>query len=166
MKNGINGASKIRRVRNGLTLILFVLGLLLVIIALGADYFGLNLTPGFGMVQMFQLLVGLTCLTLAAFLYLQSLRPANAPSSLQADIGTRLAATGLVFAYVIGLADLIGIGTHVNPRFERPFAGPFQLGGLIVAVVMIVVGLVLYHTSRGSGRKKSSMEFLVNGEGE
>jgi hypothetical protein len=76
-----------------------------------------------------------------------------------------LAATGLVFAYIIGLADLIGIGTHVNPRFERPYVGPFQVGGLILAIVMILAGMVFYHTSRGSGRDKSSMEFLVNGSG-
>ncbi len=162
----MNGDHKIHKVQMGLTLLLLILGALLIVLAIGAETLGLDLTPGFGMAQMFQLLVGLTCLTLAAFLYARSLRPADAPRSLQADIGVRLAATGLVFAYVVGLADLIGIGTHVNPRFERPFVGPFQLGGLLLAVGMIVVGLVLYHTSRGAGREKSSMEFLVNGNGE
>jgi hypothetical protein len=150
----------------GLTLLLLVFGSLLIWLALGAERLGLNLTPGFGVVQMFQLLVGLSSLTLAAFLYARSLRPGDTPPSLQADIGVRLAATGLVFAYVVGLADLIGIGTHVNPRFERPFVGPFQFGGLLIAVGMIVVGLVLYSTSRGAGRDKSSMEFLVNGNEE
>lgn len=161
-----NGDNKLHKVQMVLTLLLLILGALLIVLSLGADALGIDLTPGFGIAQMFQLLVGLTCLTLAVFLYARSLRPTGAPRSLQADIGVRLAATGLVFAYVVGLADLIGIGTHVNPRFERPFVGPFQSGGLLLAVGMIVVGVVLYHTSRGAGREKSSMEFLVNGNGE
>jgi len=162
----MNGDNKIHKAQMILTLLLVVLGALLILLALDAGRLGLDLTPGFGMVQMFQLLLGLSCLTLAAFLYARSLRPNDAPPSLQADIGVRLAATGLVFAYVVGLADLIGIGTHVNPRFERPFVGPFQFGGLLLAVGMIIAGLVLYHTSRGAGREKSSMEFLVNGNEE
>lgn len=161
-----NGDSKLGSVRAILTLLLLVLGLASILLALGVDRLGLDLTPGFGVVQMFQLLVGLTCLTLAAFLYARRLRPEDTPRSLQADIGMRLAATGLVFAYVAGLADMIGIGTHVTPRFERPFVGPFQFGGLILASGMILVGVALYATSRGGRRQRSSMEFLVNGEGE
>jgi hypothetical protein len=94
-------------------------------------------------------------------LYINTLRQ-EAARSLQADIGIRLAATGLVFAYVSGLSDLIRIGTHVEPQFERPFVGPLQLGGLALAVLVIFIGLSLYYTSRGT-RSKSSMEFIVNG---
>ena len=154
-----------KRVRNAATWALFIIGLLLSILSLGAELLGLDLTPGFGMVQMFQLLVGLVCLTLAGFLYLRSLRPRGAPRSLQADIGVRLAATGLVFAIVSGLADLIGIGTHVEPNFVRPFVGPLQLGGLALGILAILGGMALYHTSRGA-RPSSSMEFLVNGKKE
>ena len=112
-------------------------------------------------VQMFQLLIGVTLLTVAIFMTLKEIRPDNAPHSLQADIGVRLAATGLIFAYVAGLSDLIGIGTHVAPVFERPFVGPLQLGGLGLGVLSITIGILLYHTSRGS-RDASSMEFLVS----
>jgi hypothetical protein len=69
----------------------------------------------------------------------------------------------LVFAYVSGLSDLIGIGTHLQPNFERPFVGPLQLGGIGLGVLSIIAGLLLYYTSRGS-RDSSSMEFLVNNE--
>jgi len=150
------------RIRKIVILSLVILGLLLIGLAFVADYIELDLTPGFGMIQMVTFLAGLTMLTLAAFLYLYSIRPKDAPNSLQADIGVRLGATGLVFVYVTGLSDLIGIGTHVNPVFERPFVGPLQIWGLIMGVIMIVAGLVLYYTSRSSGRS-SSLEFLING---
>jgi len=161
MHSGKSG--KIIRLRRNVTLGLFGIGIIFITLSLGAEFLGLDLTPGFGMVQMFQLLVGITALTLALFLYINALRQETA-RSLQADIGVRLAATGLVFAYVTGLADLLHIGTHVTPQFERPFVGPLQLGGLALAVLVIVVGLTLYYTSRGT-RQKSSMEFIVNGNG-
>lgn len=150
-----------RQFLNIVVLLLFLVGNVLVILSLAAEILGLDLTPGFGIVQMLQLLIGLTLLTLAGFLHMYSLRSPDTPRSLQADIGIRLAATGLVFAFVSGLADLMGIGTHVEPAFERPFVGPLQLGGLIVGIISITLGMILYHTSRGS-RRTSSLEFLLN----
>ena len=149
------------RIRSRTMVILFFLGAMFSGMSLGAELLGLDLTPGFGIVQMFQLLLGLTALTVASFMYLKQRRPDNAPRSLQADIGARLTATGLIFAYVAGLSDIIGIGTHVGPGFERPFVGPLQLGGLVLGILSIIIGLLLYHTSRGT-RDSSSMEFLVN----
>ena len=143
-----------------LSIVLFAIGILLSVVALSAELLGLDITPGFGMVQMFQLLVGLTCLTLAGYLRIHSLRRIDAPRSLQADIGIRLGATGLVFAFTAGWADLIGIGTHISPAFTRPHVGPLQLGGLIIGVLMITAGLLLYYTSRGT-RESSALEVLL-----
>ena len=106
------------------------------------------------------LLLGLTLLTIAGYVQIYLLRKADEPRSLQADIGVRLGATGLVLAYVVGWSDLLGVGTHVTPSFERPFVGPLQLVGLGVSVLLIVVGLLLYFTSRGS-QQASSLEFLI-----
>ncbi|MBK6325419.1 MAG: hypothetical protein IPF56_05670 [Chloroflexi bacterium] len=130
-EQGSNGNGKAVRLQRRSALAFAVLGILLCTISLGAELLGLEFTPGFGAVQMMQLLFGITCLTVAGFLYLRTLHAANAPRSLQADIGVRLAATGLVFIYVAGFADLIGIGTHVDPKFARPFVGPLQLGGFL-----------------------------------
>jgi hypothetical protein len=151
---------RIHQARTIVTIFLFLIGTLLSVLSLGAEIFALNFTEGFGIIQMVQLLLGLTCLTLAGFLHLQSLRAPNSPRSLQADIGIRLAATGLVFAFISGLSDLIGIGTHVTPEFERPFVGPLQLGGIILGVLSITAGLLLYYTSRGR-RESSSLESLL-----
>ena len=157
--------SSASHIRRNVTIILAVLGVILIVLAIAADTLRLDPTPGFGMVQMVALLTGLTCLTLAPFLYLHSLRPKDAPRSLQADIGTRLGATGLVFIYVTGMSDLIGIGTHVNPSFERPFVGPLQLGGMGLGLLMIIAGLILYYTSRGQ-RESSSLGFLIDAGGD
>lgn len=155
---------KTARIRNSVVIILLILGILLSVLSMAADYFGLDKTPGFGMIQMFELLVGITCLTIAGFTYLRSLG-ARMTRSLQADIGGRLAATGLVFSYVTGLADLMGIGTHPHPDYERPFVGWLQLGGLTLGILSILVGLLLYYTSRRI-RPSSSMEFIANGNGK
>ena len=151
---------RVVQLRAASIVVLLVIGLAFSGLALAAELLGLDITPGFGMVQMFQLLIGITCLTLAAYLHLNSLRPKDTARSLQADIGVRLAATGLVFAYVCGLSDLMGIGTHIEPGFERPFVGPLQLGGLLLGGITIAIGLLLYHTSRGI-RENSSMEFII-----
>lgn len=155
-----------RQIQNVVWLSLLLVGFILGGIAITADLLGLDFTPGFGMIQMFQLLLALTSITLAIFIYLRQRRPEGAPRSLQADIGVRLAATGLVFAYISGLADLIGIGTHVAANeFARPFVGPLQWGGIALGVVSIVVGVFLYHTSRGR-RTASSLDFLPHPEEE
>ncbi|MEJ2746776.1 MAG: hypothetical protein P8183_02495 [Anaerolineae bacterium] len=73
------------QIRNIAILVLFLLGIILSTMSLGAELIGLDLTPGFGIVQMLQLLLGISFLTLAAFMYLKQSRPANAPRSLQAD---------------------------------------------------------------------------------
>lgn len=144
---------------------LIVLGIVLVIGALVADPIGLDLTPGFGVLQTLALLMGITLLTIAIYLYLLEVRPLGSPRSLQADIGIRLSLTGLVLSYVTGFADLIRIGTHVQPEFERPFIGPLQFGGLALGLLVLVAGMILYYTSRGA-RATSSLEFILNGKKE
>jgi hypothetical protein len=140
--------------------LLFSLGSALMIVSITAEWLGLDLTPGFGMVQMFQLLLGLTLLTASGYLHIYSLRVHDAPRSLQADIGLRLGASGIVLAYASGFSDLVGIGTHSEPAFARPFVGWLQLTGLAIAVLLISIGLLLYFTSRGT-RPASSLAFLL-----
>jgi len=154
---------KVRQLRISLVFVLYLAGVALGVMSLGAELIGLDLTPGFGMVQMLQLLLGISSLTLATFVLLRNARGPHVPRSLQADVGVRLAATGLVFVYVAGLSDLIGIGTHVEPSFARPFVGPLQLGGIGLGLISILAGMLLYHTSRGQ-RETSSMDFLADNQ--
>lgn len=149
----------VAQVRRSAIIFLSVVGLLLVLGALLAQPLGLGRTPEFGALQMAALLGGATLLTIAVYLYLYSLRPADAPRSLQADVGVRLSATGLVLAFTAGFADLFSIGTHVQPEYVRPFVGPLQMAGLVLGLIAVLAGMILYHTSRGQ-RSTSSLEFV------
>lgn len=139
--------------------ILFILGFVFVAVSLLARPFGLDVTDGYGIIQLTGLLIGITILTLATWLYLRGERPESAPNSLQADIGVRLAGTGLIFTYVAGYADLLRIGTHDESiGFDQPFVGPLQLVGLVVGIIIISAGLFMYRTSRGN-REQSLFNF-------
>jgi hypothetical protein len=157
--------NKVIRVRRAVTLVLFGLGIALVAVAAVVEILDLGLTPGFGVLQTLVFLLGITALTVAVYLHLGTLRPPDTPPSLQADIGVRLSLTGLVLCYVCGFADLIRIGTHVQPEFDRPFIGSLQLGGLLLGLLVLVSGMILYYTSRGK-RPASSLEFILNGKKE
>ncbi len=156
-------SNRVLRVRRAVMLALSVLGVVLIAVAAAAERLDLGLTPGFGVLQTFFFMLGITSLTVAVYLYLATLRPPDAPRSLQADIGLRLSLTGLVLCYVSGFADLIRIGTHVQPEFERPFIGPLQLGGLALVLLTLLLGMLLHYTSRGQ-RPASSLEFILNGK--
>ena len=158
-------SNRVLRVRRAVILVLSVLGLILVVLSIAAELAGFGPTPGFGVLQTLGFLLGITALTVAVYLYLGKSRPSDAPRSLQADIGLRLSLTGLVLCYVSGFADIIRIGTNVQPEFERPFIGPLQLGGLAIGLVVLVAGILLFATSRGK-RPASSLEFILNGKKE
>ncbi|MFO7664131.1 MAG: hypothetical protein R6X18_16265 [Chloroflexota bacterium] len=155
-------SNKVLRIRRIVIATLYILGLVLIGSAFAAEFTSLGPTPGFGVLQTFFFLAGVTALMMGGYLHLAERRTPDAPRSLQADIGIRLSATGLVLAYVGGFADSISIGTHIQPAFERPFLGPLQWGGIILGLIMILGGMVLYATARGQ-RSISSMDFLLNG---
>lgn len=158
-------SNRVARVRRIVILVLTLVGMLFTFGALISELFKIGPTPGFGVIETLFLLLGITSLTIAGYLFMAGRRPPDTPRSLQADIGIRLSLTGLVLAYVSGYADLIRIGTHVGPDFNRPYIGPLQLGGLALGIVVILIGMILYYTSRGK-RSSSSLEFLLNGNGE
>lgn len=158
-------SDRVLRVRRAVILAFSLLGIVLIAIAAAAERLDLGLTPGFGVLQTLFFLLGVTCLTIAVYLYLGLLRAPDTPRSLQADIGLRLSLTGLVLCYVAGFADVIRIGTHVQPAFERPFIGWLQLGGLALGLLILLVGILLNYTSRGQ-RPASSLEFILNGKSQ
>jgi hypothetical protein len=119
----------------GLGFVIFLLGIF-------PEYFSLDLTRGFGLLQITTFLSGLSLMTTGAYTYMYATRHRAMPRRLREDIGIRLMLTGIVIAWATGLADVVGIGTHFGQ--QRPFFGPVQAWGVSVGVMLIIIGIGLY----------------------
>jgi hypothetical protein len=129
------------------TVALIAAGFFLFVIGLFPGLFGLDWTPGIGLLQITTLLLGITVMTVSAYVYARLTLPKAEPArSLRAEIGVRLMATGLVVAYGSGYADLLGIGSggHGGPLVF----GPVKAAGVALGVLVIAAGLFLYTRPR------------------
>lgn len=136
----ISELSNSRLARFGVALL--AVGLAIFIAGLFPGLIGLDLTPGIGLVQISVFLVGLTLMTLGAYVYLYASRHRAQPPRLRHDIGVRLMATGLVMAFACGYADVLGIGSQYGA--ERPLLGPLQATGVGLSMLVILFGAFLY----------------------
>jgi hypothetical protein len=129
-----------RLARFGVATVVF--GFFVFIIGIFPDIIRLGITPGIGLLQISVFLVGITIMTLGAYIYAYATRHRALPRRLREDIGLRLMATGLVVAYTAGFADVLGIGSHFGA--ERPLLGPIQALGIMLGVLITVLGIILY----------------------
>lgn len=129
---------QIRWARRWMTLALA--GLLIFLVGLEPDFIGMDRSPVVGFVQIGVWLLGLGMLLLGGTLAVRTIRNSVA-TSLRADIGLRLVATGYVVAASASLADFISIGSHPMPFIHF---GPIQTVGLVVGIATSVLGVVLY----------------------
>lgn len=129
---------QIRWARRWMTLAL--VGLFVFLIGLEPDFIGLDRSPVVGFVQIGVWLLGLALLLLGGSLAVRVIRNGKS-TSLRADIGLRLIATGYVVAASASLADFISIGAHQMPFIHF---GPVQTIGLVVGIVTSLLGVVLY----------------------
>lgn len=117
-----------------------LLGLFIFLIGISPDLIGMDRSPVVGFVQVGVWLTGLAILLLGSYLTIRVVRNGR-PSTLLADIGTRLMATGYVVAAAASLADFIGIGSH---RLPGLIFGHLQGAGLVLGVLVSLLGLVLF----------------------
>jgi hypothetical protein len=132
--------SNSRLARFGVTTVVF--GFFIFVIGVFPDLIRLGLTPGVGLLQITSFLLGITVMTLGAYIYAYATRHRSQPRRLREDIGLRLMGTGLVIAYATGYADRLGIGSHYGA--DRPLLGPLQASGIALGVFVTLVGLILY----------------------
>ena len=117
-----------------------VVGAGLFLLGINPDIIGMNRSRAVGFVQIGAWLLGLAVVLVGGFGAVRAIRQGR-PTSLRADIGLRLIATGYVAAATASLADFIGIGSHFPPQI---YFGPLQRLGLVVGIGTSLLGVVLY----------------------
>jgi uncharacterized membrane protein YidH (DUF202 family) len=133
----------VMRVRAGLMITL--IGFIFAMIGIRPALFGLDRSPLIGFVQIAVFLVGLAIICIGGYLSLASLWQ-RSNTSIAADIGLRLVATGYVICVFSGMADIFGFGSQHLPAV--PYFGPLQALGVEIGEAIIAAGFLLivpYH---------------------
>lgn len=121
------------------------LGIILGLMGLFPGVTGVTPTPNIGIVQIIALIAGFMLLILGALIYVKFTFFINTPSNLTQQIGTRLALTGLVFALLAGLADVLGFGSHFRTVEQDVYLiGPLQAAGVIGSFLLASIGVLIY----------------------
>jgi uncharacterized membrane protein len=120
------------------------LGVVLTFMGLFPGVTGLEPASGIGIVQIFTILVGFTLLILGALIYVKFTFYPSQSATLAQQIGVRLALTGLLFAGMAGLSDVLGFGSHPRGPDSEPLFGFLQAFGLIGSFVLASIGVLVY----------------------
>ena len=121
-----------------------VLGVVLAFMGLFPGMTGLPPTPGIGAIQLVTMLVGFSLLITGAFIYVKYTFYTHNRSNLGQQISLRLSMTGLLFAGMSALADILGFGSNVRNATEDIFFGSWQAGGLIGGFLVASLGVLIY----------------------
>ncbi|MBI9044480.1 MAG: hypothetical protein JEZ06_08345 [Anaerolineaceae bacterium] len=127
-----------RRVRVGL--VVTIIGFAIFLLGARPSLFSLDRSPVVGFVQIAAFLIGLGFMCLGGYVSIMALWK-NQKTSIAADIGLRLVATGYVVSVFTGMADVFGFGSHPLPGV--PFFGGWQAIGVVVGEVIIAIGFLL-----------------------
>lgn len=126
------------RIRVGLGSTL--LGFLIFMIGARPGLFGLDRSPVIGFVQIATMLIGLAIICIGGHTCIVALWRKQ-KTSIAADIGLRLVATGYVIAIFSGMADVFGIGSHTLPLV--PYFGAWQVRGIEIGQTLMCLGFLL-----------------------
>ena len=101
-------------------------------------------TVGIGLVQVVMVLIGYTLLILGALTYLKFTFFLDVSTNLVQNIGTRLALTGILFAALAGMADILGFGTHIHDDTSDLYFGQLQMIGILASFGLSSFGVLVY----------------------
>lgn len=120
------------------------LGIMICFMGLFPGVTGAEETVGIGIVQVVMLLFGYALLIFGALIYVKFTFYLGVPSTLVQQIGIRLALTGILFAALAGLADILGFGSHVRDDVTDIFFGQWQMVGILASFALSSSGVLLY----------------------
>lgn len=128
-----------------------VLGTVLTLMGLFPGVTGLTPVKGIGIVQIVTILTGFTLLITGALIYVKFTFYFGHPANLAQQIGVRLALTGLLFAAMSGMADIVGFGSHGSAAGTQPLFGMLQAIGIIGSFILAALGVLIYAVSGDIG---------------
>ncbi len=120
------------------------LGAMLCLMGLFPGVTGATPTAGIGLVQVSMVLAGYSLLVIGALIYLKFSFFLEVKATLSQQIGTRLALTGLLFAALTGLADILGFGSHIRDDVSDLFFGQLQMIGILASFCLSSFGVLVY----------------------
>lgn len=120
------------------------LGAMLTFMGLFPGVTGIQPNPGIGIMQLFTILVGFMLLILGALIYVKFTFYAFKAGNLAQQIGIRLALTGLLFAAMVALSDVLGFGSHLIDSPSGTFFGVLQAMGMIGSFMVASLGVLIY----------------------
>jgi len=117
-------------------------------------------TAGIGLVQVVMIIIGYTLLILGAITYLKYTFFLDVPANLVQQIGTRLALTGILFATLAGMADILGFGTHIRDETSELFFGQLQMIGILASFALSSLGVLVYVLAGANVARHAPVEAL------
>lgn len=127
-----------QRIKTGL--IGTFIGFLVVVLGAKPDFFGMDRSPVIGFMQTSAFLVGLGIIGFSGYFCLMCFWP-KGYTTITADFGIRILATGWLIAVFSGMADVFGFGSH--PVTGLVFFGNIQAMGVEIGEMAMGLGLVM-----------------------
>ena len=137
---------------------LSTLGAVLALMGMFPGVSGLDATPGIGVLQIVMILTGFTLLISGALLYVQGAFYPGVKHNLAQQVAVRLSATGLLFAGIAGMGDLLGFGSHPPLLTDGPYLGYWQALGLIGGFMVASLGVILFALTGTSDEDQPSAQ--------
>lgn len=120
------------------------LGAMICLMGLFPGVTGAVPTAGIGLVQVTMVIAGYSLLILGAMVYIKYTFYLEVPATLSQQVGIRLALTGLLFAALAGLADILGFGSHIRDDAGDIFFGQLQMIGILASFGLSSLGVLVY----------------------
>lgn len=135
------------------------LGIMTALMGLFPTITGIEETRGIGIVQVFMLLLGYALMAMGGLIYAKFTFYLRVESTLVQQVGVRLMLTGLLFAAISGLSDILGFGSHIRSDTTDIFFGGLQAIGTITSLTISSLGVLIYTVS---GQPQVSEESLID----
>jgi hypothetical protein len=137
---------------------LAALGVMIALMGLFPGMTGIEQTPGIGVVQVIMLLMGDAMLVIGALIYVKYTFYFGIRSNLAQQIGIRLSLTGLLFASLAGLSDILGFGSHIRTDTTDIFFGWLQGVGIIAFLTISSLGVLIYTIAGNPQIREESLQ--------